>query len=89
MTRIVNVHQAKTHLSRLLEDARNGEDIIIAKGGKPYVRLEVIVSPTDDAPQGFAAVAGSLAGRLTNEQIDYLCGPADAQTVAAFERGDV
>lgn len=35
----VNVHQAKTHLSRLLERAHAGEEIIIAKGGEPYARL--------------------------------------------------
>jgi prevent-host-death family protein len=36
---IVNVHEAKTHLSRLLERAHRGEEIILAKGGKPYARL--------------------------------------------------
>lgn len=35
----VNVHQAKTHLSRLLERAHAGEVIIIAKSGRPYARL--------------------------------------------------
>ncbi len=35
----VNVHEAKTHLSRLLERAHEGEEIIIAKSGKPYARL--------------------------------------------------
>lgn len=35
----VNVHEAKTHLSRLLERARAGEEIVIAKGGEPYARL--------------------------------------------------
>jgi prevent-host-death family protein len=35
----INVQQAKTHLSRLLEEAVGGEDIIIAKAGRPYVRL--------------------------------------------------
>jgi prevent-host-death family protein len=38
MTRIVNVHEAKTHLSRLLEQAHAGEEIILAKSGKPYAR---------------------------------------------------
>jgi prevent-host-death family protein len=35
----VNVHEAKTHLSRLLERARAGEEIVIAKGGRPCARL--------------------------------------------------
>jgi len=37
--RTVNVQEAKTHLSRLLEEAAAGEEIVIAKAGKPYVRL--------------------------------------------------
>ena len=36
---IVNVHDAKTHLSRLLERVRGGEEIIIAKAGKPLAKL--------------------------------------------------
>ncbi len=39
MTVLVNVHEAKTHLSRLLERAHDGEEIILAKAGKPYARL--------------------------------------------------
>jgi prevent-host-death family protein len=35
----VNVHEAKTHLSRLLERVHAGEEIIIAKGGEPYAKL--------------------------------------------------
>lgn len=35
----VNIHEAKTHLSRLLERAAKGETIIIAKAGKPMARL--------------------------------------------------
>jgi len=37
--KLVNVHQAKTHLSRLLERAHAGEEIVIAKGNEPYARL--------------------------------------------------
>jgi len=37
--RQINVHEAKTHLSRLLDEAEAGEDIVIARGGKPVVRL--------------------------------------------------
>lgn len=35
----VNIHEAKTHLSRLLERAAKGESIVIAKAGKPMARL--------------------------------------------------
>jgi prevent-host-death family protein len=35
----VNIHYAKTHLSRLLEEAEKGEEIVIARAGKPVVKL--------------------------------------------------
>lgn len=35
-TRVVNVHQAKTHLSRLIDEAHAGETIVLAKAGKPW-----------------------------------------------------
>ena len=37
--RTVDIHEAKTHLSRLVEDAAAGEEIVIAKAGKPMVKL--------------------------------------------------
>ncbi|MCJ7626407.1 MAG: type II toxin-antitoxin system Phd/YefM family antitoxin [Anaerolineaceae bacterium] len=39
MTSRYNIHHAKTHLSKLLERVMNGEEIIIAKSGKPVARL--------------------------------------------------
>ena len=39
MPTVVNTHEAKTHLSKLLERVRQGEEIIIARGGKPIARL--------------------------------------------------
>lgn len=38
----VTIHEAKTHLSRLIQRALAGEEIIIAKGNKPLVRLAVL-----------------------------------------------
>ena len=43
--REVNVHAAKTHLSRLLDAAAAGEEIVIAKAGKPYARLVPMTQP--------------------------------------------
>jgi prevent-host-death family protein len=37
--RKINIHQAKTHLSRLLEDVAKGEPFIIAKSGKPIAKV--------------------------------------------------
>ncbi len=42
---IVNVHSAKTNLSKLLERAENGEEVLIARAGKPVVRLTPVVTP--------------------------------------------
>lgn len=36
---IINIHEAKTHFAKLLERALKGEDIVVAKHGKPLVRL--------------------------------------------------
>lgn len=41
----VNIYEAKTHLSRLVEQAAAGEEIIIARGGKPVARLSQLVEP--------------------------------------------
>ena len=52
MDTVFNVHTAKTHLSRLLERAHAGEEITIAKAGKPYARL-VPLEPAKERPLGF------------------------------------
>lgn len=46
----VNVNEAKTHLSRLLERVRAGEEICIAKGGKPIARLVPLAAPRQRQP---------------------------------------
>ncbi len=43
--RRVNIHEAKTHLSRLVEQAAAGEPFIIAKSGKPIVKVTAIDAP--------------------------------------------
>lgn len=40
-----NIHEAKTHLSRLVERAASGEEIVIAKAGKPMARLVAVERP--------------------------------------------
>jgi prevent-host-death family protein len=49
----VNIHQAKTHLSRLVEQAARGEPVIIAKAGKPMVKLVPVDQPTKRPRFGF------------------------------------
>jgi prevent-host-death family protein len=42
----VNIHEAKTHLSRLVDEAANGKPFIIAKAGKPMVKVVALDAPT-------------------------------------------
>jgi len=58
-----NIHEAKTHFSELLERAHNGEEVIIAKAGKPYARLVPIVDGGVRQPGAFRGqVAGDVLG---------------------------
>ena len=41
---LINVHDAKTHFSKLLEQAHAGQEIILAKAGKPYARMMPLAS---------------------------------------------
>ncbi|MEL6992834.1 MAG: type II toxin-antitoxin system prevent-host-death family antitoxin [Pseudomonadota bacterium] len=41
----VNIHEAKTHLSRLIDAAVKGEPFVIAKAGKPLVKVEMLDAP--------------------------------------------
>lgn len=52
--KIVNVHEAKTHLSRLLEEALAGEEIVIARGNQPIVRLVLVESARSQRTLGWA-----------------------------------
>ena len=45
MANTVNIHEAKTHLSRLIDEVAAGAEIIIAKAGKPMARLSPISVP--------------------------------------------
>jgi prevent-host-death family protein len=49
--KMVNVHDAKTHFSRLLDRAHAGEEIILAKAGKPYAKLVPIVGTAPSRPK--------------------------------------
>jgi prevent-host-death family protein len=51
--RTVNIHEAKTHLSRLIEAAAKGEPFIIAKAGKPLVIFVPVDAPTAPRRLGF------------------------------------
>lgn len=44
---VINIHEAKTHLSRLVELAASGEPFIIAKAGKPMVKVVALAQPEE------------------------------------------
>jgi prevent-host-death family protein len=54
----INIHQAKTHLSRLIEDVANGNEVLIAKGGRPMARL--VPLGRDDMPRRVGLLKGKL-----------------------------
>jgi prevent-host-death family protein len=57
--RLVNVHQAKTHLSQLLQEVEQGQEVVIARAGVPIARLVAWSSP----PQPLAA-PGAMRGQI-------------------------
>ena len=56
----VNIHEAKTHLSRLVEQAAKGEPFVIAKAGKPLVKVTSLETPV----AGQVRRLGFMAGRI-------------------------
>jgi prevent-host-death family protein len=56
--RTVNIHEAKTHLSRLVDEAAKGEPFVIAKAGKPLVKVVPLDAPA--APRRFGFMAGQF-----------------------------
>ncbi len=69
----VNIHEAKTHLSRLVERAARGESFIIAKAGRPMVK----VVPLDPEEQKKSPRLGFMAGEFKV--------PSDFDTMSADE----
>ncbi len=59
----INIHEAKTHLSRLVEDVANGNEVLIAKGGRAMARL--VPLGRDDAPRRSGLLKGKL--RIADE----------------------
>ena len=78
--RQVNIHQAKTQLSQLLEDVARGDEIVIAKAGKPIARLVAIAATNQPRPRGL------LKGRIAIAA-DF-DAPLPAEILASFE-GDL
>lgn len=62
--KIVNVHTAKTTLSQLLAEVESGEEIVIARNGKPIARMVPYAKSELRLPPGFGAHTGRIIGEL-------------------------
>lgn len=56
----INIHEAKTHLSRLVEQAVEGEPFIIAKAGKPLVKVSALTTSDNDQIHRTGFLAGAF-----------------------------
>jgi prevent-host-death family protein len=56
----INIHEAKTHLSRLVEQAAKGKPFIIAKAGKPMVKVLPLDDPETVAKRRFGGLEGQF-----------------------------
>ncbi len=75
--RIVNMHEAKTHLSRLVAAAANGEPFIIARAGKPVVKVVAVEAPDAGATRRVGFMAGKISvpenfDRMDSEEIESM-----------------
>jgi prevent-host-death family protein len=70
----VNIHHAKTHLSRLIEQALAGEEVTIAKAGKPVVRLVPVEvkKPVLGSARGTFTLKEGWDAPMTEAEIDEL-----------------
>ncbi len=67
----VNIHEAKTHLSKLIEKVTNGEDVIIAKGNKPIVKLVLIDELKPERKIGSAKEMMTISNDFDEPLVDF------------------
>jgi prevent-host-death family protein len=75
----VNIHEAKTQLSKLIQEASKGEAFIIAKAGKPVVKVTALGAPTGAQMRRVGFMAGQISvpddfDRMGNEEIERIFG---------------
>jgi prevent-host-death family protein len=77
--RIVNIHEAKTHLSRLVDRVVKGEPFVIAKAGKPMVKVVPLDAPAEDEVRRIGFMEGLIEvpddfDRMGAEKVERLFG---------------
>jgi len=75
----INIHQAKTQLSRLVEQAAQGEPFVIAKAGKPLVKVMALNAPEAGQRRRLGFMAGQITvpddfDRMGSAEIERLFG---------------
>jgi prevent-host-death family protein len=75
----INIHEAKTHLSRLVEQAAKGEPFVIAKAGKPLVKVTSLDTPVAGQVRRLGFMEGRIVvpddfDRMGNAEIERLFG---------------
>ena len=80
--RKVNIHEAKTTLSKLVEAAEAGEKVILARAGRPVAQIVRL-----DRQGGIKL--GTLKGRIPDELIDAVIKPLSAKASARLFGGDL
>ena len=73
----INIHQAKTQLSRLVEEAASGEPFVIAKAGKPKVKVTALNAPIGAKVKRLGFMEGQLSvpddfDRMGQEEIERI-----------------
>jgi prevent-host-death family protein len=78
---LINIHAAKTQLSRLVDAAAAGEEIVIARAGKPVARLVPFTAPPQSPRRRLGILAGQLNvpadfdAPLSDEELDLFEAP--------------
>ena len=75
----VNIHEAKTQLSKLIEEASRGDGFVIAKAGKPVVKVIALGAPTGPQVRRLGFMAGQISvpddfDRMGKEEIERIFG---------------
>jgi prevent-host-death family protein len=75
----VNIHQAKTHLSKLIEEVAKGEPLVIAKAGKPLAKVTALSAPTGAQVRRLGFMLGEISvpddfDRMGEQEIQGMFG---------------
>ena len=75
----VNIHEAKTQLSKLIEEASKGESFVIAKAGKPVEKVTALSAPTGGQVRRLGFMTGQISvpddfDRMGKDEIEQMFG---------------